>query len=58
MLNSEIDNFWLHGEREYCRRNFIISELKKDWRGRFYKKYTSLPQHNIYRERFDWKEYV
>ena len=49
--------FTTHEEARFAKHHFIISGIRKDWRGRKYRQYTSLPQHNIFRELFTWREY-
>ena len=59
---KELDNlepfrWWTPEERQKAQDGLIISEPRKNWRGRTYRLYTSLPWHNIYNEVISWKEY-
>ena len=46
-----------NAEAEEMRKHVIISEPRKTWLGRVYRQYTVLPEYNIYREFFTWREY-
>lgn len=55
---SEVEDWWLPGEREHCRKMLL-------WEGPFYTRFrrrrywrvTSFGRDNIYRETFRWREY-
>ena len=50
--------WWTEAERKRCFDHLIKQGPFTDWLGRSYYRMTSLPEHNIYGQRFSWREYA